>query len=88
MLLWFRKAVNDQGGENCQSLINDASAEHINGQREPLETTHRRVIREGATAEKRHAGRGFRASNARPISVAPTRRATRLSHAFSMLAVR
>ena len=52
ILNWFRRSVEDAGGGNYQSLINDALSEHIARQREPLETTIRRVIRE----ELRRAG--------------------------------
>ncbi|MEX2524875.1 MAG: BrnA antitoxin family protein [Gammaproteobacteria bacterium] len=43
---WFRKQVNDAGGGNYQSLINQALREHISRTREPLEETLRRVVRE------------------------------------------
>ncbi len=46
VLDWFRKQVNDAGGGNYQTLVNDALLEHIARRREPLETTIRRVIRE------------------------------------------
>jgi uncharacterized protein (DUF4415 family) len=46
VLNWFRKQVNDAGGGNYQTLINDALNEHIARRREPLESTIRRVIRE------------------------------------------
>ena len=49
---WFRKQVDDAGGGNYQSLINDALLEHMARKREPLESTIRRVIRE----ELRRAG--------------------------------
>lgn len=41
---WFRAHVNDAGGGNYQSLINDALKSHIKQQ--ALEKTLRRVIRE------------------------------------------
>lgn len=41
---WFRAHVNDAGGGNYQSLINDALKNHIKQQ--ALEKTLRRVIRE------------------------------------------
>ena len=37
ILDWFRSEVNNLGGGNYQSLINDALAEHIARRREPLE---------------------------------------------------
>ena len=46
VLDWFRKQVDDAGGGNYQTLINDALLEHIARRREPLESTIRRVIRE------------------------------------------
>jgi uncharacterized protein (DUF4415 family) len=46
ILDWFRKKVDDAGGGNYQTLINDALLEHIARRREPLESTIRRVIRE------------------------------------------
>jgi uncharacterized protein (DUF4415 family) len=52
ILDWFRKQVDDAGGGNYQTFINDALLEHIARRREPLESTIRRVIRE----ELRRAG--------------------------------
>ena len=52
VLDWFRKQVDDAGGGNYQTLINEALLEHIARRREPLESTIRRVIRE----ELRRAG--------------------------------
>ena len=46
ILDWFRKQVDDMGGGNYQTLINEALQEHIARRREPLESTIRRVIRE------------------------------------------
>jgi uncharacterized protein (DUF4415 family) len=46
VLDWFRQQVNEGGGGNYQTLINDALSEHIARRREPLESTIRRVIRE------------------------------------------
>jgi hypothetical protein len=46
ILDWFRKQVDDAGGGNYQTLVNDAILDHIARRREPLETTIRRVIRE------------------------------------------
>ena len=48
----FRNQVDESGGGNYQKLINDALREYLARQREPLETTIRRVIRE----ELRRAG--------------------------------
>jgi len=52
ILEWFRHQVNQAGGGNYQSLINDALRQHIRRSHEPLEATLRRVIRE----ELRHTG--------------------------------
>jgi uncharacterized protein (DUF4415 family) len=46
ILDWFRRQVNQAGGGNYQSLINDALRQHLRRAREPLEATLRRVIRE------------------------------------------
>lgn len=48
VIAWFRDQVNAAGGGNYQSLINKALREYIETrtQREPLEKTLRRVIRE------------------------------------------
>jgi uncharacterized protein (DUF4415 family) len=46
VLAWFREQVHAAGGGNYQTLINEALRQHIQQQREPLETTLRRVVRE------------------------------------------
>ncbi|HEX5726867.1 MAG TPA: BrnA antitoxin family protein [Longimicrobiaceae bacterium] len=46
VLDWFRAQVSDAGGGNYQTLINAALRDHIQRQREPLEDTLRRVLRE------------------------------------------
>ena len=46
VLAWFREKVHAAGGGNYQKLINLALREHIANQREPLEATLRRVLRE------------------------------------------
>ena len=46
VLAWFRDQVEAAGGGNYQTLINDALREHVGQQREPLEETLRRVVRE------------------------------------------
>jgi uncharacterized protein (DUF4415 family) len=46
VLEWFRAQVHATGGGNYQTLINDVLCEHIQQQREPLETILRRVLRE------------------------------------------
>jgi uncharacterized protein (DUF4415 family) len=45
-LAWFRKRVHDAGGGSYQTLINDALRTFVADQREPLEETIRRVLRE------------------------------------------
>ncbi len=52
ILDWFRDRVDEAGGGNYQTLINRALRDSIQQQREPLESTLRRVIRE----EIRRAG--------------------------------
>lgn len=46
MIDWFKMRVNDAGGGNYQSLINQALREYMTQTREPLEETLRRVVRE------------------------------------------
>jgi uncharacterized protein (DUF4415 family) len=46
VLEWFRAQVEAEGGGNYQTLINAALREHIDQQREPLEETLRRAVRE------------------------------------------
>ena len=43
---WFRSQVDQAGGGNYQSLINNALRQHIEQQEGILETTLRKVIRE------------------------------------------
>jgi uncharacterized protein (DUF4415 family) len=52
LLDWFRDQVDKAGGGNYQSLINHALRDFVDRNREPLESTLRRVIRE----ELRRAG--------------------------------
>jgi uncharacterized protein (DUF4415 family) len=52
LLEWFREQVDQAGGGNYQTLINDALREFVDRTPEPLESTLRRVIRE----ELRKAG--------------------------------
>lgn len=47
---WFRDQVEQAGGGNYQTLINQALLDHIQRQAEPLEATLRRVIREELVA--------------------------------------
>lgn len=46
VLDWFRNEVEQAGGGNHQTPINQALREHIERRHEPLEATLRRVIRE------------------------------------------
>ena len=46
VLAWFKAQVHLAGGGSYQTSINDALKTHIQQQREPLETTLRRVVRE------------------------------------------
>jgi uncharacterized protein (DUF4415 family) len=46
ILDWFRNQVDEAGQGNYQTLINEVLQEYIANQREPLESTLRRVIRE------------------------------------------
>jgi uncharacterized protein (DUF4415 family) len=48
---WFKERVEEAGGGNYQTLINQALREHMTQTREPLEATLRRVVRE----ELKHA---------------------------------
>jgi len=52
ILNWFRQQVEDAGGGNYQTLINEALRAFVSQRREPLEATLRRVIRD----EIRRAG--------------------------------
>jgi uncharacterized protein (DUF4415 family) len=46
VLEWFRNQVDQAGGGNYQSLINQALRDFMAHSREPLESTLRRVIRQ------------------------------------------
>lgn len=46
VIAWFRSQVEQAGGGNYQTLINDALRQHIASAQEPLEETLRRVLRE------------------------------------------
>jgi hypothetical protein len=46
VLEWFAHQVDEAGGGNYQTEINDALLAHIARKREPLEETLRRVVRE------------------------------------------
>ncbi len=46
ILQWFKDRVHAAGGGNYQTLLNAALRDHVQKEREPLEETLRRVIRE------------------------------------------
>ena len=46
VLEWFRRQVHTAGGGSYQTLINEALRDFVQHQREPLEDTIRRVLRE------------------------------------------
>ena len=46
VLAWFRAQVHEAGGGSYQALINTALHDYIQQQRQPLEETLRRVLRE------------------------------------------
>lgn len=46
VLDWFRNQVEESGGGNYQTLINNALREYIQQQEEPIEVILRRVVRE------------------------------------------
>jgi uncharacterized protein (DUF4415 family) len=43
---WFRSKVEEQGGGNYQTMLNDALRKHVEQQEHPLEDILRRVVRE------------------------------------------
>jgi uncharacterized protein (DUF4415 family) len=43
---WFKEQVQQAGGGNYQTLMNEALRKYTENQKEPLEDTLRRVIRE------------------------------------------
>ena len=51
ILNWFREKVNEQGGGNYQTMINDALRSHLRQQDKTLEETIRKVIREELRAQ-------------------------------------
>jgi uncharacterized protein (DUF4415 family) len=55
VLDWFRAQVHAAGGGSYQALINAALKEHTRAEREPLEKTIRRVLREELTAVTKRA---------------------------------
>ncbi len=62
ILKWFRKQVHEAGGGNYQTMINAALREHVENERESLEETLRRVLKEvhpspTARAKRKAAGK-------------------------------
>ena len=49
---WFRSKVEEQGGGNYQTMLNDALRKHIEHQDQPLEEILRRVVREELRASQ------------------------------------
>ena len=49
---WFRSKVEEQGGGNYQSMLNDALRKHMEHQEQPLEELLRRVVREELRASQ------------------------------------
>jgi len=43
---WFRSKVEEQGGGNYQTMLNDALRTYMESQEKPLEEVLRRVVRE------------------------------------------
>ena len=43
---WFRSRVEEQGGGNYQTMLNDALRAHMERQEQPIEEVIRRVVRE------------------------------------------
>ena len=43
---WFRSRVEEQGGGNYQTMLNDALRTYMEGHEQPLEEVLRRVVRE------------------------------------------
>ncbi len=47
---WFRSKVEEQGGGNYQTMLNDALRKYIERQDQPLEEVLRRVVKEELNA--------------------------------------
>jgi hypothetical protein len=65
ILAWFRARVDEAGGGNYQTLINDALRSVVSGAQEPLEALVRRVVREELKqrrAPRRAAGKRAKAA--------------------------
>jgi hypothetical protein len=61
LLDWFRAQVEEAGGGNYQTLINEALRKFIGIQQQPLEEVLRKILRE----ELRRAGPGRKAKSRR-----------------------
>jgi uncharacterized protein (DUF4415 family) len=46
VLNWFRQQVNEQGGGNYQTMINQVLVDYVYAHQAPLEELLRRVVRE------------------------------------------
>jgi uncharacterized protein (DUF4415 family) len=51
ILNWFREKVNERGGGNYQTMMNDALRSYVQHQDQTLEETIRKVIREELRAQ-------------------------------------
>jgi uncharacterized protein (DUF4415 family) len=49
---WFRSKVEEQGGGNYQTMLNDALRIYIERQEKPIEEVIRRVVREELQAAR------------------------------------
>ncbi|HHP7236496.1 MAG TPA: BrnA antitoxin family protein [Desulfobacterales bacterium] len=49
---WFRTKVEEQGGGNYQTMLNDALRTYMEHQEKPIEDVLRRVVREELQAAK------------------------------------
>jgi uncharacterized protein (DUF4415 family) len=49
---WFRSKVEEQGGGNYQTMLNDALRTYMEHQEKPIEDVLRRVVREELQAAK------------------------------------
>jgi len=49
---WFRSKVEEQGGGNYQTMLNDALRTYMEHQEKPIEDVLRRIVREELQAAK------------------------------------
>ena len=49
---WFRSKVEEQGGGNYQTMLNDALRTYMEYQEKPIEDVLRRIVREELQAAK------------------------------------